>query len=339
MSTMKTLTINGETYTVTPVVPKSSVTLSANSWTGSGESYSQVVTLSDVTIHTMVDLQPTPEQLEEFHYKTLAFVAENNGGVVTVYSIGDKPDGNYTIPVTLTEVDKSGKIRGNTAGTTTPRSDWSQTDPNKADFIKNKPTKNVDTDALVYRVKLTGGSNWNNAYEVGIYEVNTWTGSGGVGVPPMKTVGHLIVYSWKSSSLDSQFVVQELHNYENPNCVLRRISKGSTYIEWEWENPPMVLNTEYRTTERWQGKAVYTTLINCGAMPNNAQTITAHGKAMKTVLRCSGTAGTYVFPDSRTAGGTTSTDELCVSVSTVYITTNYDASANNAYVQVWYTKD
>ena len=141
MSTMKTLTINGETYTVTPVVPKSSVTLPANSWEGSGDSYSQVVTLSGVTLHTKVDLQPTPAQLEEFHYKTLAFVAENDGGVVTVYSIGDKPDGNHTIQVTLTEVDESGKIRGNTVGTTTPRPDWNQNDSQKADYIKNKPTE------------------------------------------------------------------------------------------------------------------------------------------------------------------------------------------------------
>lgn len=31
------------------------------------------------------------------------------------------------------------KIRGNTVGTTMPRSDFEQNDPNKADYIKNKP--------------------------------------------------------------------------------------------------------------------------------------------------------------------------------------------------------
>ena len=30
-------------------------------------------------------------------------------------------------------------IRGNTVGTTMPRADFAQTDPTKADFIKNKP--------------------------------------------------------------------------------------------------------------------------------------------------------------------------------------------------------
>jgi hypothetical protein len=86
-----------------------------------------------------VDLQPTSEQLEEFHYKIIAFVAENEGGVVTVYSIGDKPTGDHTIQITLTEVKAEGKIRGNTVGTTMPRPDWDQTDPAKADYIKNKP--------------------------------------------------------------------------------------------------------------------------------------------------------------------------------------------------------
>lgn len=31
------------------------------------------------------------------------------------------------------------KIIGNTTATPTPRSDWNQTDPKKADFILNKP--------------------------------------------------------------------------------------------------------------------------------------------------------------------------------------------------------
>lgn len=36
---------------------------------------------------------------------------------------------------------------------------------------------------------------------------------------------------------------------------------------WEWVNPPMVTGVEYRTTERWQGKPVYTMLIDLGETP------------------------------------------------------------------------
>ena len=139
MNIMRTLTINGTTYNVTPVVPASSVTLLAAAWTGNGDAYAQVVELPGVTANTKVDLQPTPEQLEEFHYLTLAFVAENENGVVTVYAIGDKPTSDHTIQTTLTEVEASGKIRGNTVGTTMPRPDWDQTDSTKADYIMNKP--------------------------------------------------------------------------------------------------------------------------------------------------------------------------------------------------------
>lgn len=140
MSTMKTLTINGVKYDVTPVVPATSVTLLERAWVDEGEGHSQVVEIPGVTPSTKVDLQPTAEQLVEFHDKILAFVAENDGGVVTVYAIGHRPTGDHTIQTTLTEVEGTGKIRGNTVGTTMPNPDWNQTDPTKADYIKNKPT-------------------------------------------------------------------------------------------------------------------------------------------------------------------------------------------------------
>ena len=118
MGILKTLTINGTTYNVTAAVPAANVTLLASAWKSDGEAYSQVVDIPGVTAHTKVDLQPTSEQLVDFHSKDLAFVAENDGGTVTVFAIGDKPAGDHTIQITKTEVDGAGKIRGNTVGTT-----------------------------------------------------------------------------------------------------------------------------------------------------------------------------------------------------------------------------
>lgn len=40
------------------------------------------------------------------------------------------------------------------------------------------------------------------------------------------------------------------------NSTVRRAISGS-WQPWEWVNPPMVLGTEYRTTERWMGNPVY----------------------------------------------------------------------------------
>ena len=45
--------------------------------------------------------------------------------------------------------------------------------------------------------------------------------------------------------------------------------KLDPWNQWEYVNPPMVVNTEYRTVERWNGKSVYTKLISLGALPDN----------------------------------------------------------------------
>ena len=78
--------------------------LSAN-WIGDSSPYSQVVTIDGVTENSQVDLTPSIEQLVIFYEKDLGFVTENEDGVVTVYAIGQKPENDYTIQVTITEVD------------------------------------------------------------------------------------------------------------------------------------------------------------------------------------------------------------------------------------------
>ena len=54
--------------------------------------------------YSKVDLLPSVEQLAIFHNKDVAFVTENEDGVVTVYAIGDKPTSDYTMQVSITEV-------------------------------------------------------------------------------------------------------------------------------------------------------------------------------------------------------------------------------------------
>ena len=82
----------------------SSVALSASKWVGTASPYSQVVTISGTTKNSKIDLNPTVDQLSIFHNKDLAFVVGNNGGIITVYCIGQKPTNDYTMQVTITEV-------------------------------------------------------------------------------------------------------------------------------------------------------------------------------------------------------------------------------------------
>lgn len=83
----------------------SEITLSAASWTQhTTSSFKQVVSISGVTAYSQVDLTPSIDQLIVFYEKDLAFVTENENGTVTVYVIGQKPTNDYTIQVTITEV-------------------------------------------------------------------------------------------------------------------------------------------------------------------------------------------------------------------------------------------
>ena len=81
-----------------------SVSLPASKWTGSGNLYSQVVSISGITENSQVNLAPSVEQLSIFYEKDITFVTENEGGVVTVYVIGQKPQNDYTIQADIVEV-------------------------------------------------------------------------------------------------------------------------------------------------------------------------------------------------------------------------------------------
>ena len=80
------------------------VTLYADKWEGTASPYSQVITISAATENSKIDLNPTIEQLNIFHNKDIAFVVENDSGIITVYCVGQKPKNDYTMQATITEV-------------------------------------------------------------------------------------------------------------------------------------------------------------------------------------------------------------------------------------------
>ena len=94
------------------ILPKPvSVTLYADKWIQDADNrYFQVVVVQNaiITPNSKVDLQPDAQQLSIFHEKDLAFVAENEDGVVSVYCVGQVPQNDYTIQTTITEVVANG---------------------------------------------------------------------------------------------------------------------------------------------------------------------------------------------------------------------------------------
>lgn len=83
----------------------STVTLYAEQWKPVEDNlYSQIVNISGTKPNSKIDLNPTIEQLNVFYSKDITFVVENNNGIITVYCIGQQPVNNYTMQVTITEV-------------------------------------------------------------------------------------------------------------------------------------------------------------------------------------------------------------------------------------------
>lgn len=67
-----------------------------------------------------------------------------------------------------------------------------------------------------------------------------------------------------------------------------------------------------------------------------------HGISMDKVIRHCGYGGSSTIPYSATVWTPTATThsvDAAVSTYAIYIRTNYDASAESAMIQIWYTKD
>lgn len=122
--------------------------------------------------------------------------------------------------------------------------------------------------------------------------------------------------------------------------VTKREKHNSTWGPWEWEIAPMDLNTEYRTTERYLRKPVYTMAFSFGALPNASD----KGVAMP------GTDGTckiieihgYASNEMSLPGVSGVSEALQVTLTgignTAYIKTGADRSSATATIVAKYIK-
>jgi hypothetical protein len=121
--------------------------------------------------------------------------------------------------------------------------------------------------------------------------------------------------------------------------VLERTYFSGTWTPWDCVNPPMVLGVEYRTSERWNDKAVYTQVVNCGFAPNVSYKNIAFPYS---VIRCLGfcDAGNGYSMSLPLIYGNSGTIVSCHHQSgNIIVYSNDNSSAYTVYVQVWYLKD
>lgn len=124
---------------------------------------------------------------------------------------------------------------------------------------------------------------------------------------------------------------------------LVRNCRNGAWSNWEFENPPLKNNTEYLTTERYDGKPVYVKRVSLGALPNTSnkrEVIVPTGSTIVSVdgysVYTSG-AGNEIYTPLVNTEGVTS---FFVNKTTgqVGINTDTDLSTYTATVTVKYTK-
>lgn len=126
--------------------------------------------------------------------------------------------------------------------------------------------------------------------------------------------------------------VKKLENYAVESdtyagCYFRMVRE-----EVEWLNPPMMIGTEYRTTERYNGKAVYIKNVAVGLLPN------ATTKILDGVVTdgCTGFTGVCC---QRVYSGLSIIPSYDGTYGWLIITSNSDLSGYSEVATIKYTKE
>lgn len=112
-------------------------------------------------------------------------------------------------------------------------------------------------------------------------------------------------------------------------------SSPAVWMPFEWENPPMKIGVEYRTTERHNNKPVYKKAVNTGALSAGTSKSVAHG-VQDIGLRLSALYG--LNNDGDNLVGNPGITGILVDGSNITITTAAGFSTSNSWVVIAYTK-
>ena len=174
------------------------------------------------------------------------------------------------------------------------------------------------------------------------HDLNTLTGSGffcwGSNTPVNAPFTYAVMLQIHRATGAVFQKVFQLGTSTNKQSSVERVVND--YVgEWEWNNPPMEFGVEYRTTERWNGKPVYTKLVDCGAAPNTASKSTYITDTSATSLvGWRGYASYSGVPLPTALPGWESNVAWDSEGFMFSLTTDRDRSKCNVTVQSWYVK-
>lgn len=140
---------------------------------------------------------------------------------------------------------------------------------------------------------------------------------------------------------ETECVQEFFSNYDNSYCRRTTIAGSDGWGEFEWENPPLYVGLEYRTTERWQGKPVYYKVVDFGGLPNaTTATVPIGAENIKWVFLdlSKSWAGPASNLTTNYMTNWANITEMIVSNGQISITTNANMTGTLAYITVKYTK-
>jgi len=166
-------------------------------------------------------------------------------------------------------------------------------------------------------------------------------------------------YAWKEGMTNApctwghMLVIPALNGYSNTTqivwnsngevCTTRSVDNSNVWGEWEYVNPPMNVGVEYRTTERFNGKPVYTQLINCGIV-SDGDDINLNNVGLTSAYRIIRQAGTMldaglVLPYGTRGSSSSTSVDLAVNDGAwhayPYVGSSYSGKFT-LMLQVWY---
>ena len=125
-------------------------------------------------------------------------------------------------------------------------------------------------------------------------------------------------------------IARAIPSTDHPGCYYRMIN-GVT----EWVNPPMMIDIEYRTTERYLGKPVYVKVVDFGPGANNAEKKVEHRARNAIVINYGGYAK---YGNGELSVPWTTHSTLSASNTEIVMTADANYSGYNVYVWIKYYK-
>ena len=211
----------------------------------------------------------------------------------------------------------------------------------QAQYDRAVENGSIDENALYLTPDEANKSILKNWSEVDtLVENGCYCFSGGIDVGDEKTYNNAYM---RVDAYNHTNATQVLYLISSQRYILFRHLRGGTWeSEWSWVNPPLVINSgeevgvEYKTTELWNDKSVYTRRIRF---------VAEHGKTIYSVVD----SGSIIIRQfaANSAGALPYIDATGLVRSNIMIASNgsleyYDIRSNitsNVWTQIWYTKD